>query len=286
MLKKEIDSLQQENNCINKLFTATQRTKMQRGSKRIKWTVDDIAKSISIYSCGPKSYRFLVKKGYPFPAVSTLRGWACKIDIRPGYLKVVSDLMKNTNLSKRDRVSILMADEMRIRGCYEYDKKTDTLHAPYNYVQVIMARGVFSNWKQPIYYAYDTKLTKNIIDDAIRNLESIGYEVVSVVMDMGGGNRGLWKEYRIDENKPYLEHPNDSNRKVFMFADAPHLAKLLRNHFIDDGILSNGKKLTAAPLFELLQKDKEDLRIAPRLISKLLIVKGSERQKVRLTIGY
>jgi len=35
-----------------------------------------------------------------------------------------------------------MADEMKIKKSYEYDKKNDALLKPANYAQVIMARGL------------------------------------------------------------------------------------------------------------------------------------------------
>jgi hypothetical protein len=38
-----------------------------------RWSIEEISKAIVIYSAGAQAYRLLSKKGYPFPAPSTLR---------------------------------------------------------------------------------------------------------------------------------------------------------------------------------------------------------------------
>ena len=40
---------------------------------------------------------------------------------------------------------------------------------------------------------------------------------------------------------------------MFTFADAPHLLKLIRNHFIDTGLLFNNGLITSRILEELLK---------------------------------
>jgi len=41
--------------------------------------------------------------------------------------------------------------------------------------------------------------------------------------------------------KTWFCHPDDSEMKVFVFADAPHILKLIRNHFLDSGIVLGDK---------------------------------------------
>lgn len=74
-----------------------------------------------------------------------------------GILHVVFSLMKNTTLTKMERLCVLLFDEMKIQSIYDYDKKNDTTLGPTKYVQVIMARGIFGNWKQPIFFIMTAK---------------------------------------------------------------------------------------------------------------------------------
>lgn len=59
-----------------------------------------------------------------------------------------------------------------------------------------MARGLFANWKQPIYMGFDKKMTQELLEDVITRLHNIEYNVVACVSDCGGGNQGLWKTMR------------------------------------------------------------------------------------------
>lgn len=88
-LKKEVGRLRSENKVIHNIFTKAQIKKLQQPYKRVTWTLEDISKAVVIHSAGARAYRLLLKKGYPLPAVSTLRSWCKKIQLKPGILKKV-----------------------------------------------------------------------------------------------------------------------------------------------------------------------------------------------------
>lgn len=189
--------------------------------------------------------------------------------------------MKNTSLTKMEKSCVILFDEMKIQASYDYDKKNDTTLGPRNYVQVVMARGICGNWKQPIFYDYDQKLTKNLLFKIITKLENIGYPVYAINCDLGGSNRGLWKSLNISEETTWFTNPV-SKKRVHVFADAPHMIKLLRNHFLDTGFVLNNKVITSKPIVDLLQNTQNlDLNIAHKINSDFLTVKGAQRQKVK-----
>lgn len=299
---KELQSLQ-------KIFTPGQLRKLKSG-KQIKWAVEDVASAISLYAGGPRSYRLLRKRRYPLPGVSTLRRWAAKIDVLPGesklfivewinpptmdtthlheqfyflgVLNIVLKLMKNSPLPEMERACVLLFDEVKIQKSFDYDKKTDTTLGASNYVQVVMARGICGNWKQPIFYDYDCKLTKELLFEIIKKIENVGYPVYAINSDLGGSNRGLWSDLNISENQTWFKNPVN-NKNIYVFADAPHMIKLLRNHFIDTGFEINNKIVTSKPIVELLQNTKHlDLNISHKINENFLSVKGVHRQKVKL----
>lgn len=70
---------------------------------------------------------------------------------------------------------------------------------------------------------------------------------------------------------------------MYIFGDAPHLIKLIRNHFLDSGFSVDGKILTKSVLLEIIQITKSsDLNIAYTITERHLNVKPIERQKVKL----
>lgn len=67
-----------------------------------------------------------------------------------------------------------------------------------------------------------------------------------------------------------------------MFADVPHLVKLLRNNLFDLGFNVDGQRFDKCLLEELLQLNCNDLKIAFNLTRAHLDAKGFQRQRVKL----
>jgi len=92
--------------------------------------------------------------------------------------------------------------------------------------------GVIGQWKQPVFYAYDTRMTKELLFEIIMALTTCQFDVVAVVSDMGTSNQGLWKDLQITIGNTSFQQPSSLNKKIHVFADVPHLIKLARNHFV------------------------------------------------------
>lgn len=120
---------------------------------------------------------------------------------------------------------------------------------------------------------------------------------MAVTNDLGPTNIALWNELNIgvglsksqqgmneefSKKKYFFEHLADKSLKIFVFADVPHLIKLLRNNFIDYGFLVGGKMLNKRILEELVALNSKDLKVAFNLSEKHLDAKGHQRQTVKL----
>jgi len=72
-----------------------------------------------------------------------------------------------------------------------------------------------------------------IILKAILLLENSGIQVIGITNDGASTNRTMWSALGISAKqktfKNSFENPFDGNRKVFVFSDAPHLIKTVRN---------------------------------------------------------
>lgn len=83
-----------------------------------------------------------------------------------------------------------------------------------------------------------------LIIKAICLLENAGAKVDGIVSDAAASNRKLWTELGISGSKDKMnnkfDHPLDNKRHIFMFSDAPHLIKNVRNR------LHNKKSLRAS----------------------------------------
>jgi len=163
-----------------------------------------------------------------------------------------------------------------------FDHKTQTILGPYSKLFVILARGLFSKWKQPIFYSFDFYLSKEFYSDLIVKLANYNMIVVGTTCDLGATNRKFLNEMQISPEHSFWTHPQ-LNTPIFFFADIPHMLKLMRNHFLDTGfVLENGTTVTKEALFHLIQKEDTDLKCCFKLTLGHLTVFGVERQRVRL----
>ncbi|KAF0297805.1 Transposable element P transposase [Amphibalanus amphitrite] len=131
----------------------------------------------------------------------------------------------------------ILFDEMSVDTRLCYDQQRDVIVGPHKQAQVIMVRSICGAWKQPVYVAFDTAISPEILMQLILSLEEMGYPVRAVVSDMGSKNVGLWRALGVSyDGETSIANPAAADRRVWFFADVPHCLKNLRNHILDDGL--------------------------------------------------
>jgi hypothetical protein len=100
---------------------------------------------------------------------------------------------------------------------------------------------------------------------------------------MGPTNVAVANSLEITMEKPFFPHPCRPGEKIWWFFDIPHLLKLIRNHFIDDGfVLPSGTVVSKLDMISLLDKLGREVTIAFKLTDRHVHCQQAERQKVRL----
>lgn len=299
-IKKLEESEKKFKNALEKVFSPGQiKLLLNPHLTRIQWSAVDIAGAISLRAVSPRGYRYLRQNaGFPLPSFSILRKWAQKLALDEGILTSVLDIMeaKGQSMTSVDKICHLAFDELYISNLMAIDSKEEQVIGPHKTCQFVMARGLFSKWKQPVYYKYDQPMTPEIFLDIITQLYKRGYRVASVASDLGSSNQTLLRKMNVffgnekqgnsDKKEPpkcYFLHPCNKNWRVYFFADPPHMIKLLRNHLLDHGFTYKQQQITRDCFDKLLElNDKTDLTVAFKLKSEHLICQGTRRQKVSL----
>ena len=194
--------------------------------------------------------------------------------------------------AKRDGQEVvcsLMLDEMSIRKHVEWDGKRyrgfvdlgtninddDSLPEATDAL-VFMAVSVNSNWKVPCGYFLVAGLTgeqkANLTKECIIKLHKVGVRVVSLTCNDPTSHQSLLKllgaRLLPDILQAYFPHPCDPEAKIYVFLDACHMIKLVRNTMSDWRVLKDkdGKEIKWQYLAELgkLQKS-EGLRLVNKL---------------------
>ena len=85
------------------------------------------------------------------------------------------------------------------------------------------------------------------------------------------------------QKNPWFLNPTNAEEKIFTFADAPHLLKLIRNHFINTGLVFNNGSITSRTLEELLKyMSDSDVSITFKLTNEHLLIKGVGKKNFTL----
>lgn len=258
-LTSDLTSEKLDKNCmeasLNKFLSKSQRDIIFGRKKKVVWTSEDVGNAFAIRYFSKECYVYLrEKKKYPLPALSSLQRWASNINLRQGILKDIFRIMEiaQNEMTDLEKIVVLQFDEVKVKKCYEYDKAADEVVGPHMQMQIVMVRGLFAKYKQPIFIGFDTKMTQQILIDIITHLYAINYKVVACVSDCGGGNMGLWKDLNINITNTHFQHPVTGDN-IYFFADPPHLLKLIRNWLLDYGfILGDGSEVNAVPIKKLV----------------------------------
>lgn len=271
---------------LKKILSDNQIALLSNKKKRVNWTNEEISTAFTLRYYSKKCYIYLRSKlNYPLPSLSTLRKWALKINVSEGILKDVFLMLKlaGEGFSDFEKTVVLQFDEVKVKSTLEYDVSKDAVIGPYSQMQVVMARGLFANWKQPVYIGFDQRMTKELLLQIISELSEISYNVVACVSDCGASNVGLWKELGVNVDNTFFAHPI-TNENVYMFADAPHLLKLLRNWLIDKGfVLGDGSIIDKSPLQALVDlTSSAEVNPCWKVSQIHLDCEKSQRQNVRL----
>lgn len=245
MLKQELEEQKQRSNeprvgqlaqMLSPTLSENQIKLILKKKKKVKWTTAEISKAFTLRYFSMKAYKFMRNEGFPLPHVKSLQRYARNINMRTGILYDILNLMKirGTDLTDREKVTVIMYDEMRVSALHEYDIHLDEVLGPHNYVQVVIARGLYSNWKEVVFVKFDTNMTPLLFKEITVALYNITFNVVAFVSDCGGANQGVVRDLGISVDHVYVNHPI-TEKKICYFPDGPHILKLIRNWLLDAG---------------------------------------------------
>ncbi len=253
-----------------------------------KYNKEDITTALVLKSISSKAYEFMRSKNLvSLPSRRTLGRWLqdfkCVPGIQEDCLRIVKERLCHSEISHEKLVAISF-DEMHLRKKVEYHGATKRVYGPCNKLQVAIIRGVTCSWKQLIYFDFDCTMSKKIFEAIVTSVErDTGGEVCAVAFDLG--NKTFVSSFGLTEDHHWIASPCDSERKIYVFPDTPHMLKLCRNHILDEGIRlppAHVDTLTRSDFIDLMDKDNSEFKMAWKLTPLHVTCTGSERQRVYL----
>ncbi|XP_036144324.1 uncharacterized protein LOC118646126 [Monomorium pharaonis] len=145
---------------------------------------------------GKRAYTCLREVFRDIPSIKTLQLALHRIPFTTGINPfILSHLKKiSPNMSLKNKVRILMWDEVSIQPSFTYDTRKDIIYGfedwstnrtakTADHALVFMLRGINSGWKMPISYSFCNKQTKTAqllrcIKKHIRDINKAGFNIV------------------------------------------------------------------------------------------------------------
>ncbi|KAK9709679.1 Transposase protein [Popillia japonica] len=303
-------------------FIIVQLKLMQNKPKGRRYSFEFKRDCLALYFTSPKLYKQKLMQKFSLPNPSTLFRFVQHFQLNTGFNNPQFLAMlkcKIDNFNERNRFYILCVDEMtikshlfycigddRIVGFEDYGPNHRTFK-PASTATVLLVRGVYSKWSQPLsfFFSHTTcpgYILKNILFEAISQLKRIGltvcgivsdmilFEAISqlkrigltvcgIVSDMGSNNMQVAHSLQITPEKPYF-HVNEE-KIVYMF-DTPHLIKALRNNLLKYKFVSEEKEIRWDYITQFYNNDKKyGIRAAPKLTDSHIQPTNFEKMKVK-----
>ncbi|KAH9377962.1 hypothetical protein HPB48_015074 [Haemaphysalis longicornis] len=260
----------------------------------------------------PAAYSFLRGNDVlPLPCVTTIRRYLSLVRAKCGFDSRFFAAVKKELATKNEfqRHGILVFDEMQVLKEVSVHSKTmtysgyrefgdiagSTTNDLADHGLVFTFRAFGDDYSQPIAAFASKGPTKGttlaqLVLKAIFLLEEAGAFVDALVCDGATTNRSMWREFGISGSLQHTRHsfthPADDTRSVYVFSDAPHLMKCVRNRLHAQKVLCfNGERAHWAHYDKLFVEDGKQpahLRVCFKITFAHINPTNTENMRVKL----
>jgi DNA transposase THAP9 len=219
------------------------------GPKKNVYSPELKAFALTLNFFSPKAYDY-VRKTFNscLPHSRTLSRWYKCIDGKAGFTEEAFIALKKAvelkSLHHQQLICNLVIDEIHIRPHvepdgetgYVYNGSSDTSDAVATKILVFLVVALNASWKIPVGYFPIHSLTgeqkKNLVTRCIENIVNTGSELIGVTFDGDSSNLSMARLFGIQTEPPFKSTTfkiESSNMEFFVFPDAVHCIKLVRN---------------------------------------------------------
>lgn len=222
-----------------------------------------------------------------------------RVSLKTGFCEHVFDMLcyKAKVMPELNRNCCLVLDEISLKCGLKYCKREDRVigyedfgtgnesQKVANHALVLMARGLFDRWKQPIAYFFAHNSSPavkrhELVAESIRRLRSVGFTVQCVICDQGATNRQMFSMFGVTVDEPFVDVDGDV---VHFMYDPPHLVKCIRNNFMKYDIMFNENRVRWQHVLDFYNRDsRQKLKLAPKLTDKHFNLPPFAAMRVRL----
>lgn len=276
-----------------------------------RYTTHEKILALALYKQSGRAYSKL-RQLFALPTRQTIMEMLNEVPINAGFNKLIFDNLKDatSKLKSRDKLCVLVFDEMAIMPHIDYDKNADRLYGfesqsaslkIADHVLVFCIRGCFKKWQQSIYYSFSSSSTKSqvivkILKLLIAEIQNCGLKIVATICDQGCANQAAINSLLIESRKIYTSKELQIKRRIIIqnqeivpLFDTPHLIKGIRNNLLNKDLvweLGNETSMKAEwnHIIQAYLSDRPsgELRALPKITDLHVIADKIPKMKVEI----
>ena len=255
------------------------------------FTEEEKRRSITLMYASLKSYRLLksMNLGIKLGSVPSVRRWVKNYKCAPGHHNESFVLLRckvETFTDPLDKNCAIMFDGMATKSVSKWSPTLKTVIPGSSNCNVVLIRGLNTNWKHIIYYDFRNCIDRETLDTIVVRIQTTGLVVKVLIMDLG--NHTIQSELRFSEGARSFKNPSLPG-DILINPDPIHNFKSMRNHLLDHGIvfqLEDGRRVPIGMETFRMVKDRQaklgEATMCPKLKEKHLNCEGHSRQNVLL----
>lgn len=253
---------------------------------------------LHLYHSGPQAYRML-RGALHLPCPSTLHKNVLPITTEinnENFISLLASKVNNMTDMEKNCSAIIASVSLKPNLFYNikhdiiigfHDINGIRLSEIADQAYVMMLRGIYSNWKQPVGYTLlssgDNAVEFNEwIDGLLEQLIKIGFNVRTLVSDTGKAFIEAAKNRAVSVENPYFLI---NDKRIYYIFDAPHLIKLACNFFRQHDFRFHDCQAKYEHVRSFYDKDKnKKFKLAPKLTKNHIHPTNLQKMELRYAI--
>lgn len=214
------------------------------------WTNIELCKAFSLQRLNIPLFNYMREKfSIPMPSIKDVRKFVHNIQLVRGLQNTMLRILECDGKihQEHEKLTILQVSYIKTAELFEYDEELDLIVGPNKYVTLIIARGLYKDWSQLVYFNVDTRVTKQNLNCVIEALHKIDYSVAALSSNFDEGKSDLFADLSINYGKGFLQHPI-TQEKIHCFYYLNDMVRATHEHFINGHLAIDENQHSKQPI--------------------------------------
>lgn len=216
----------------------------------MEWTNLELCKAYSLQRLNIPVFSYMRDKfSIPMPSIDDVRKFVRGIQLLRGVQTTMLRMLECDGqiYKEHEKLTILQVSYIKTAEIFEYDEDLDLIIGPHKYITLIVARGLYRDWSQLVYFNFDTRVTKQNLNCVIEALHKIEFSVAAIASNFEEGKADIFVDLSINYGKGFFQHPI-TQEKIHCFYYLDDMLQATNAHFFSGHLTIDENQQTKQPI--------------------------------------